>query len=340
MVTILSSVETDLRQAGVERGRLPRTGRTGHEHHAVRLVDELAKLPFGVVLEAEHVEVEGLELGVGGLLVEDPDHRVLAVHGRHDRDPEIDGAARESDLEAAVLGDSFLRDIELRHDLDAADDGRVVPLVDRLHRLIEDTVDAVLDHHLAVLGLDMDVRRAALDGVEENGVDETDDGRRVGGDAVDGEDLLPVLRLLHQLHAEALGRFVEYPLGGLRFLQDFGDPVCRGHRHLERPRERQLDLVEADHVGWVGHDHVQGLSVALQREELIPQHHLHRYGAEELGVDVKLVQWVKGQIEALGQRPSVLLLFLLLGLLVEHDELFFEVGVGSHGSLTQSGSRW
>ena len=177
MVTILSSVETISDRQAYRVVVLPDPVGPGHQHHAVGLVDELAQLALGVVLEAEHIEVEGLELGVGRLLVEDTDHRVLAVHGRHDGDAEVDGAAREPDLEAAVLGDPLLGDVELRHDLDPADDGRVVALVDRLHRLVEHAVDAVLDHDLAVLGLDVDVRRPALDGVEEDRVDQPDDRR-------------------------------------------------------------------------------------------------------------------------------------------------------------------
>ena len=65
----------------------------------------------------------------------------------------------QAQLEAAVLRDALLGDVELRHDLDAADDRLVVPLVDRLHRLVEHAVDAVLDHHLGVARLDVDVAR-------------------------------------------------------------------------------------------------------------------------------------------------------------------------------------
>ena len=204
---------TDLRQTRVQRGRLARTCGAGHQHHSIGLIDEFAQLALGIVLKTEHIEIESLELGVGSFLVENPDNRVLTMNGRHDRHPEVDGAARKPDLEAAVLGNPFLGDIEFRHHLDAADNRRVVPFVNRFHRLIENPVDAVFDNHLAILGFDMDVGRAPLDRIEENRVNEADDGRRVGGDAVDGEDLLSVLRLLHQLHAEALGRLVENSLG-------------------------------------------------------------------------------------------------------------------------------
>ena len=81
--------------------------------------------------EAEHVEAQAAEGRVQRLLVEDADDRVLAVDGRHDRDAEVDGAALHAQAEAPVLGHALLRDVQLGHDLDAADDGLVVALVQR-----------------------------------------------------------------------------------------------------------------------------------------------------------------------------------------------------------------
>ena len=51
-----------------------------------------AQLALGILLETEHIEIEGFEFGVGRFLVEDPDDRILAVYGRHDRDSEVDSA--------------------------------------------------------------------------------------------------------------------------------------------------------------------------------------------------------------------------------------------------------
>ena len=93
------------------------------------------------------------------LLVEDADDGVLAVDRRHDRDAEVDRAALHAQAEAAVLGHALLRDVQLGHDLDAADDRLVVALVERLQRGVEHAVDAVLRQHLAVLGLDVRCRR-------------------------------------------------------------------------------------------------------------------------------------------------------------------------------------
>src|SRR5205814_4767463 len=60
-----------------------------------------------------------------------------SVRGRNDRDAEVDGAAGQAQLEAAVLWHALLGDVELGHDLDARDDGRVVALVDRIERLVQ-----------------------------------------------------------------------------------------------------------------------------------------------------------------------------------------------------------
>ena len=78
-------------------------------------------LTAGVVFEAQYPEIQGLELLVGTLLVQDPDHRVLAVDRRHDRNAEVDRPSRHPHLETPVLGDALLGDIQLRHNLDPAD---------------------------------------------------------------------------------------------------------------------------------------------------------------------------------------------------------------------------
>ena len=214
----------DLGERRVERRGLARAGRPGDEHHAVRLLDELAELDQHLVIEAEDVEAEVLELRVHRLLVEDSDDAIFAVRGRDDRDAEVDGAAGQAQLEAAVLRDALLGDVELRHDLDAGDDRGVMALVDRIERLVEHAVDAVLDDDFVVAGLDVNVRGPALDGVEDDRVDELDDRRRLLlRDRVDRQRLFAVFVLADELHAEAFRRFVEHALGRLRT-----SAACRG----------------------------------------------------------------------------------------------------------------
>ena len=77
--------------------------------------------------------------------------------------------------EAPVLRHPLLGDVELRHHLEAADDRVVVPLVERLERGVEHAVDPVLGEDLAVLRLDVDVGGAAVDGAEDERVDEAHD---------------------------------------------------------------------------------------------------------------------------------------------------------------------
>ena len=157
----------------------------------------------------EDVEPQLVELLADRFLVEDTDDRVLAVHARHDRDAEVDRLARQPQLEAAVLRDALLGDVELRHDLDARDDRAVEALVDRPHRRLQHAVDAVLHVHRVVLRLDVDVARAPLDRRVDRRVDEPDDRARVGRQLVDRELLVARLVLAQDLELEALGRLLE-----------------------------------------------------------------------------------------------------------------------------------
>src|SRR6266545_5522842 len=127
----------------------------------------------------------------------------------HDRDPEVDGASLHPEAEAPVLGDALLRDVQLRHDLEAADDGVVVALVEGIEGGIEDTVDPVLDEHLPVLGLDVDVRGAAVDGAQDERVLEPDD-RALPGQAREVHSLGLVLG--QELQAQPFARLLEQHL--------------------------------------------------------------------------------------------------------------------------------
>ena len=194
IVMILSSIDLDLRQRGVERRRLAAAGRPGDQHHAVGLGDVLAEPPQLVLREAEDVEAQLVELLADRFLVENTDDGVLAVHARHDRDAEVDRLARQPQLEAAVLRHALLGDVELRHDLDARDDRAVEALVDRPHRRLQHAVDAVLHVHRVVLRLDVDVAGAALDRGVDRRVHQPDDRARVGRQLLDRQLLVAAAR--------------------------------------------------------------------------------------------------------------------------------------------------
>ncbi len=168
---------------------------------------------------------------------------------------------------------------------------RVVPLVDRLEGLVKHAVDAVLDHHLVVARLDVDVRGPALDGVEDDGVDQLDDRRRLLlRDRVDRQRLFALFVLADERHAEAFGGFIEHALGRLRLLQLVADGRGRGHFDLERRAEQQLQLVELQHVGRIA-DHDGDVAVlALLRQELVADHQLQGDVLEELVIDLEVLE--------------------------------------------------
>ena len=108
--------------------------------------------------------------------------------------------------------------------------------------------------HLGVARLDVDVAGAPLDGVEQRRVDQLDDRALVRGDAVEREDFAPLLVLLHELHAEVLGRLVEDALHALGLLQDLLDGAARPDLEHHLATEQHLELVDLHHVGGVGED--------------------------------------------------------------------------------------
>ena len=127
------------------------------------------------------------------LFVEHAQHGVFAVNRGHDGDAEIDGALRIAvfHAEAAVLRYAALGNVQFAHHLDARNDGRVMLFADRRHGLGEHAVNAELDAHRIVAGLDVNVTGPPLQGGEDRGVDQADDradvalrGQPVNGDAV------------------------------------------------------------------------------------------------------------------------------------------------------------
>src|SRR6185295_15145042 len=95
-------------------------------------------------------------------------------------DAEVDLAAHQPQLDASVLRQASLGDVELRHDLDARHDRRLQP-ARRGFDVVQHAVDAVTDLELVLERLDVDIRRALLERPVDEQVDEPDDGR-LGGE--------------------------------------------------------------------------------------------------------------------------------------------------------------
>ena len=157
------------RERGVEGGRLPRTGRPTDQDGAVGLGVELLVGRQHLGIESQFGEAED-----DTRLVEHPHDDLLAVDGGEGRHPQIDALGTDVQRDAAVLGDAVLGDVHVGHDLEAGGDRRGDGLRAGRH-VVEDAVDAVADPQVGGRRLDVDVRGALVERLEDEQVHVPDD---------------------------------------------------------------------------------------------------------------------------------------------------------------------
>ena len=228
----------------------------------------------------------------------------------HDAHTEVNEAALVADAEAAVLRDAALGDIELRHDLDAGEDGLVVLAGDGGHGLLQDTVDAVLDEERVVEGLEVDIGGAAFERGEDGGVDEADDGREIvfAGEALDGDVLVGIVFGREDVERQPFRCFVEDALGLLGLLEQIGDLREGGDAGDEAGAEEAGDLVEDHELGGVGDGDGEAALVLLERHEVVAEHHVDGDGLEELVLDFEVFQVDELGVVAAGEDAGALVL--------------------------------
>src|SRR5262249_53123577 len=146
-------------------------GRPGDEEDPVRPIDQLAEGAVGVLQHADVGEVED-----HAALVEQTHDDAFAVDHGDDRDANIDLALVDAHLDAAVLRQALLGDVQVRHDLDTADDGCLEPVDFRRQRLqLQQAVDAVTDAQARLFRFDVDVAGALVGRLDEDFIDQLDD---------------------------------------------------------------------------------------------------------------------------------------------------------------------
>src|SRR5206468_680750 len=106
--------------------------------------------------------------------VEQPQDDLLAVERRHRRHAKIERASLSHQTDAAVVGQAMLGDVEVRHDLDARDDGGAIADGDD-GGLLEQAVDAKAHHHAFGARLEMNVAGAAGEGLVQDRIDDFGD---------------------------------------------------------------------------------------------------------------------------------------------------------------------
>ena len=97
------------------------------------------------------------------------------MDGRHDRNAEIDRTPLVSRLESAVLRNAAFGNVELRHDLDARNDRRVMLLRDRRHGFGQRAVDAILHADFGVARFDVNIAGSPLQRGKNDRVHQADD---------------------------------------------------------------------------------------------------------------------------------------------------------------------
>ena len=196
-----------------------------------------------------------MELLAHRLFVEHAEHSVFAVDRGHDGNAEVDGAPVVRHAEAAVLRHAALGDIELAHDLDTRNDGRVMLLADRRHGLRQHAVNAELDAHRIVAGLDVNVTGPPLQRGEDRGIDQADDRADVAlrGQPVDGDGFFAgLLVFADDVQREAFAGFFQHALRLLGLLEDVADLRQGGNLGEDALAQQQADLVDHHQLAGIG----------------------------------------------------------------------------------------
>ncbi len=206
--------------------------------------------------------------GAGG--IQNTGDDLFAEQRRTGADAEIDGAILgQAHLDAAVLRHAALGDVEARHDFEARDD-----LDRQLHRrqgdFLQNAVHSRADAKRFLVGLEVDIRGALLDGVQQDLVDEADDRSvfdvvaaerlRIGVVVAAGDlEILEIDIVVGQARHDRFGL-----IDGLvdRRLQ----LVVLDHDELDAHRGLEADLVQGVQIGGIRDGQEQPLAALHQRQ--------------------------------------------------------------------------
>ena len=159
----------DLAQAGIKRRRFSGAGRAGDNEDAVRPLDHFEDVIVDVIGHAERFEIE-----IDGGAIEHAQDDAFAKLRRQSRDAQIDGAAGDVFLDAAVLRQAALGDVHVRHHFHARDN-RQREMARRRRHFVKRAVDAITNFEFVFERLEMNVARAVLDRLVQDQIDKAND---------------------------------------------------------------------------------------------------------------------------------------------------------------------
>ncbi len=203
--------------------------------------------------------------------VEQTDNDLLSPHGGQGIDPHIHRlVARQLQLDAAILWQPPLGDIESCHDLEAG--GKAVGEVDRrCSDFMQNAVDAKAHPILELIGLEVQVGGAALDGIHQDLVDVLDDGSIVIG-GIDafvqsavfvGDFEIRNLGLVDILHAESV-------IFALQQLADGGGELVLLHQQgFSMKTEAEAKVLQRRDIGRIRHGDIEGVALGVDGQHMV-----------------------------------------------------------------------
>ena len=132
-----------------------------------------ALVPAGqhILLHAQFVEWTKT-----GCRIEDPQHDTLAVHHRNDGHTQVKQVSVMPHRDSTILRTAALGDVQVCHDLQAADDRCTEPVHGSRHTGGgQDAINAVPDGDTVFVGFDVQISRPFANGFDEQIVDQPDD---------------------------------------------------------------------------------------------------------------------------------------------------------------------
>src|SRR5688572_2755541 len=300
-------------QTRIERHRLAAAGRSRYQDHPMRAIERRE-----IVLLLEDLVAERVDPEHRARRIENSHHDLLTEERRAGAHAEVDGPGlRDLHLDAAVLGDAPLGDIEPGHDLEPR--GELARQNDRrCSDFLQHTVEPEADAVGALVRLEVNVRGAAPDRVQHHLVHEADDGCVVNVGA-----LADIARYCLLARADIEGVHLEVLAGELghgridlleRLVDELGELVLFDDDRLDGITGRELDLVQRVEVGRVRHSNEQPLAAlderqyaVLAQQLLADQPHDLQVGLDRIEVQQRYAKLLGGADGDLARLRQVVL---------------------------------
>src|SRR5208337_373639 len=216
-------------------------------------------------------------------------------------DAEIDVALPASQAEAAILGNAVLRDVEIRHHLDARDERGLIGRIEGAKGVHQYAVDAEIDRHAGGFGMDVDIARLPLQRGADDLVDEPHHRGRIAAEGfkIDGFGVA-LLGLANKGKAELGAHLLQHLLAVVASLKNLIDGVGGADNVVDFAAAQEAELLlELEIVGPACRDDEQ---IAFRPERYNPEPPRVGCGKtrQRLGGNSHPGKIVEGQAEPVG----------------------------------------